>query len=268
MNFLVKRTFRISRLLSTADDKCRTTYECDESSLPTGMDVGRQKLAHYSSAVFCDDDPACFGTACGVHFLHVRGAFHLLRDCPSNFILLNIRFGFNCVSHTFLRSYARELFTQPQFFGVGEPRPLLSFDESLNAISNKRNTLIFVHNGFLGGDTEMVISTVAEPAKVHGNDIRVLSSEDDMSETCRSNFRGVSSCIAAAVFHSSPTEGPYGMWNYTIRADADLSSKVNVRKGDNGAELYLFPFQHAIDWAIAQTNGKGYENTLPEQVRI
>jgi ATP-binding cassette subfamily A (ABC1) protein 3 len=64
-------------------------------------------------------------------------------------------------------------------------------------------------------------------------------------------LRGVTSCYAAIVFTSSPTEGGT-RWNYTIRADGNLGpGSLNVDSSTNDHEVYLLPVQHAVDHAIA-----------------
>lgn len=158
--------------------------------------------------------------------------------------------------------YARFLFTQPSVYGIGEPKPLHPFVDA----SNGRDKLVFVNNGFVGGYVEQVISIVAEPAKLRGDNVRILASESDLRDICRSNLRGVSSCLAAAVFHSSPNEGLGGIWNYTIRADAELGSRLDVHGSNTDEAKYLFPFQHSIDWAIAQVNGTIDASTLPSEI--
>jgi hypothetical protein len=37
-------------------------------------------------------------------------------------------------------------------------------------------------------------------------------------------------------------------------------------RNDNDAELYLLPFQHAIDWAIASLNRTPDQGSLPDEV--
>lgn len=128
--------------------------------------------------------------------------------------------------------------------------------------------MVFVHNGLVDGPIQQVIDRVAEPARENHDQVRILTSEDELREVCRSSLRGVSTCIAAAVFHSSPTEGPYGAWNYSIRMDAALGAGIEVDKHDNEQEIYLLPFQHAIDWAIAQVNTSTSQRALPSEVCI
>ncbi|KAL5051187.1 hypothetical protein BDW71DRAFT_83965 [Aspergillus fruticulosus] len=86
-----------------------------------------------------------------------------------------------------------------------------------------------------------------------------------MRELCRTSLRGMSRCIAAAVFHSSPTEGPEEAWNYTIRTDAVLGEGIDVDSSNNDQEIYLLPFQRSIDWAIARTNSSFDADSLPKE---
>ena len=58
------------------------------------------------------------------------------------------------------------------------------------------------------------------------------------------------------MFFSSPDEGPTGKWNYTIRADGALESKIVTDSNTNDVEIYVLPLQHAIDFAIAGLNSK------------
>ncbi|KAF2258503.1 P-loop containing nucleoside triphosphate hydrolase protein [Lojkania enalia] len=63
--------------------------------------------------------------------------------------------------------------------------------------------------------------------------------------------RGTSRCIAAAIFHSSPSEDNGGSWNYTLRAGGALGTNgINVDTDSNDAQIYILPFQHSIDSAI------------------
>ncbi|KAK1143856.1 hypothetical protein N8T08_005969 [Aspergillus melleus] len=162
-------------------------------------------------------------------------------------------------------SYARNLFVQPATYGIGDPTALRSFSDALGLVGASRDKLVFVHNDLLGGPIEQVIDRVAEPARAN-EDVHILSSESELRDLCRSTLRGVSSCIAAAVFYSSPTEGPGEVWNYSIRTDAALGAGIEVDSHDNDQGIYLLPFQHSIDWAIAQVNGSDGQNALPEEI--
>ncbi|KAL4978006.1 hypothetical protein BDW66DRAFT_158588 [Aspergillus desertorum] len=161
-------------------------------------------------------------------------------------------------------SYARNLFIEPATYGIGEPTRVRSFSDALNLVGAKRNRLIFIDNGFVGGPIEQVINEVAQPARTSQYEVHIFSNETQMRELCRTSLRGMSRCIAAAVFHSSPTEGPKQAWNYTIRTDAVLGESIDVNSSDNDQEIYLLPFQQSIDWAIARTNSSFDAETLPE----
>ncbi|KOC09391.1 ABC transporter [Aspergillus flavus AF70] len=165
-------------------------------------------------------------------------------------------------------SYARNLFIEPATYGIGNPAPLQPLSETLHAITGGRDKLVFVHNDFVGGPIEKVINTVADSIQLNQDQVRshLLSSESELQELCRTSLSGVSTCIAAAVFYSSPTEGPYGIWNYSIRTDAALGAGIHVDSHKNDQEIYLLPFQHSIDRAIAQANGSTDQNALPDEI--
>ena len=56
------------------------------------------------------------------------------------------------------------------------------------------------------------------------------------------------------------------MWNYTIRADGALGTKIVVGSDDNDQEIYPIPMQHAIDFAIASLNSTIDQAALPQTV--
>lgn len=143
-----------------------------------------------------------------------------------------------------------------------------SFGDALGFVSGGRHKLVFVHNGLVGGQIERVINQTSEPARLQGDEVHVLSAEGELRDVCRSSLRGVSPCIAAAVFYSSPTEGSGGQWNYSIRTDAALGAGINVEKSINDQEIYLLPFQRSIDWAIAGVNATVDKDALPGEVVI
>ncbi|KAF9891261.1 hypothetical protein FE257_004825 [Aspergillus nanangensis] len=164
------------------------------------------------------------------------------------------------------RAYARNLFIEPATYGIGDPTPLRPFSDALGMISGTRDRFVFVNNGLTGGSIEQVINQVAEPVRATQNQVHIVSSEDELRELCRSTLRGVSSCVAGAVFYSSPSEGPGDGWNYSIRTDLALGAGIHVDANDNNQEVYLLPFQHSIDWAIAQTNSSLGDDSLPNEV--
>lgn len=126
---------------------------------------------------------------------------------------------------------------------------------------------MFVDNGFTDGNIQKVISRIATIIIAGGKKVDIIPTVDQLSESCRSTFRGTSLCVAAAVFHSSPNEGQSGKWNYSIRADASLGWKIDTTATDNDAEIFILPFQHAIHSAIISLNETSSIRRLPGEVR-
>lgn len=137
---------------------------------------------------------------------------------------------------------------------------------AFNAAGGGRDTLVFVNNGLTGGNIDKVIRQVAEPARAVGKIVKILSDETELQTVCRNSLRGVSTCYAAAVFYASPTEGKGGIWNYTIRADGSLGTKIDTTNAKNDAEIYVLPLQHSIDFTIASLNTTVNHSALPQQV--
>ena len=135
---------------------------------------------------------------------------------------------------------------------------------ALNAASGGRDTVAFVNSGHTGGDIEKIINQISATAKADGKKAVTLTQEEQLLDECRNSLRGVSHCFAAAVFYSSPTEGAGGHWNYSLRADGGLGSKIVVQDKTNDQEIYVLPLQHSIDFAIANLNGTGA--SLPSEV--
>jgi len=72
---------------------------------------------------------------------------------------------------------------------------------------------------------------------------------------CQPSLQGKTKCFGAVIFQSSPSEGPGGLWNYTLRADAALGRNgLDVNKNSNDGQVYVWPVQHAVDSAIAASN--------------
>ena len=126
-----------------------------------------------------------------------------------------------------------------------------------------RDTVALVRNGFVGGEIEKVINDIASQVRSADKIAQILDGEEDLVTTCRSSIRGVSNCFGGAVFYASPNEGPGEIWNYSLRADGGLGTKIVVTKDDNDVELYPLPLQHAIDFAIASQNSSIDQSVLP-----
>ncbi|KAJ1327988.1 ATP-binding cassette subfamily A (ABC1) member 3 [Microdochium nivale] len=175
-----------------------------------------------------------------------------------------LRRGFATFFHAFLLpiviaaflSFVRNLFTPPAYFGIAEPRPIRSLADGLAASTGSgRNTVAFVNNGLVGGDIDSVIDSLADTVTAAGKIVVRLSAPFELAATCKSSLRGVTGCYGAVVFYSSPTEGDYGIWNYTIRADGSLGNRMDSRSGNNDVQIYALPLQRAIDAAIVNISG-------------
>ncbi|KAF2003481.1 nod factor export ATP-binding protein I [Amniculicola lignicola CBS 123094] len=155
----------------------------------------------------------------------------------------------------FFITYAKNFFVPPGKFGIAQPHDIRSLANALDNAAGGRNTVVFVNNGHTGGDIGRVIDSLSDTVRGAGKTATVVGQELDLLTTCRSSLRGASTCYGAISFLSSPTEGPGGTWNYTLRSDGALGDRIFVDRSDNDAELYILPFQRAVDSAIASLNG-------------
>jgi ATP-binding cassette subfamily A (ABC1) protein 3 len=162
-------------------------------------------------------------------------------------------------------TFSKNLFINNNYFGVGTPQPVLGLAEGIALTDAQRPNIVFVNGGFSGGDIDGVINNVASLVPSTHNVVR-LSNPNDILTTCRSTLRGITQCYGAVVFSSSPTEGPSGLWNYTLRADGAIGGTLNVFSNTNDAETYLLPLQRAVDYAIANRNTTVDHSALPSKV--
>ncbi|OAA55236.1 ABC transporter [Niveomyces insectorum RCEF 264] len=162
-------------------------------------------------------------------------------------------------------SFAKYLFVPDAVFGVGTSKPLLPLSDALaDAGATGRHTVVFSNGGFVGGAIDAVIDRlVAQVESAGGKPVR-LANSSALSDVCHSSLRGVTSCYGAVLFLSSPDEGDTGIWKYDVRLDGSLGAgRINVNKGTNDGEVYMLPFQHAIDAAIVgQQTGNGASNNF------
>ncbi|KAK5626179.1 hypothetical protein RRF57_001894 [Xylaria bambusicola] len=166
-------------------------------------------------------------------------------------------------------TFARYLFVSPSQYGLGDPNPVRSLPDALRiASSDGRNKVGFVNNGFAGGDIDQIIDTLVDQVTSAGKDAVRMSQVSELATECRSTLRGSSTCYGAVVFNSSPNEGNGGIWNYTLRADGALGSKIYTDQDDNDSEVYTLPLQRAVDSAIANlgASNNGGSRPLPETV--
>ena len=162
-------------------------------------------------------------------------------------------------------SYARFLFIPASVYGISDPYPIRSLPRAIDTVSGGRNKLVFVNNGFKNGNIARVIDQVSGPLQSSSIQLLTLAEEPELREQCRNTILGTSTCMAAAVFYSSPTEGNGGIWNYSIRADGALNREIVTDSDHNDQQTYILPIQHAIDVAISSQNSSA--TTIPDIVQ-
>ncbi|CAO2648774.1 Nn.00g097230.m01.CDS01 [Neocucurbitaria sp. VM-36] len=155
----------------------------------------------------------------------------------------------------FFITYAKNFFVPPSEFGIGNTYPIRSFPDALIAATGGRDKVVFVNNGYTGGEIDQVIGQLSNQVRNAGLEAITIQQEVELLTTCESSLRGASTCFGAATFHSSPNEGDGFGWNYTIRSDGALGEQIYVAQNDNDVQIYILPFQRAIDQAIASQNG-------------
>lgn len=155
----------------------------------------------------------------------------------------------------FFITYAKNFFVPPSEFGIGGTNLIRSFPNALDAASGGRDKVVFVNNGFTGGDIDQVIGRLSTQVRDAGLQAITIEQEVELLTTCESSLRGASTCFGAATFHSSPTEGGGSAWNYTLRSDGALGEQIYVGQNDNDIQIYILPFQRAIDQAIVAAGG-------------
>ncbi|KAL5443141.1 hypothetical protein PMIN06_008785 [Paraphaeosphaeria minitans] len=164
----------------------------------------------------------------------------------------------------FFITYAKNFFVPPSEFGIGSSTPIRSFENALGAATGNRDTVVFVNNGHTGGDIEKVIDSLSATIRDAGK-IPITTEQDvDLLTLCRSSLRGASTCYGAISFHSSPSEGDGTGWNYTMRSDGIFGVRIYVNEEDNDVQIYVLPFQSAVDQAIASLNDTTLPNTIEE----
>jgi ATP-binding cassette subfamily A (ABC1) protein 3 len=155
----------------------------------------------------------------------------------------------------FFITYAKNFFIPPSEFGIGSSHPIRSFPNALDVATGGRDKVVFVNNGYTGGAIENVIGQLSNQVRNAGLQAITVRQEVDLLTTCKSSLRGASTCFGAATFHGSPNEGSGGGWNYTMRADGALGGQIYVGQDDNDIQVFILPFQRAIDQTIASVSG-------------
>jgi len=155
----------------------------------------------------------------------------------------------------FFISYAKNFFVPPSEYGIGEPSLIRSFPEALSAAQGGRDKVVFVNNGHTGGEIQDVIAQLSTQVRDAGLQAVTIQQDVQLLSTCESSLRGASTCYGAVSFLSSPSQGQGESWNYTIRSDGALGEEIYVGQDDNDVQIYVLPFQRAIDQAIASVEG-------------
>jgi ATP-binding cassette subfamily A (ABC1) protein 3 len=155
----------------------------------------------------------------------------------------------------FFITYAKNFFIPPSEYGIGSSHPIRSFPNALGVATGGRDKVVFVNNGYTGGAIENVIGQLSTQIRNAGLQAITVRQEVDLLTTCKSSLRGASTCFGAATFHGSPNEGSGGGWNYTMRADGALGGQIYVGQDDNDIQVFVLPFQRAIDQTIASVSG-------------
>ncbi|KAI4699823.1 hypothetical protein J4E81_004851 [Alternaria sp. BMP 2799] len=155
----------------------------------------------------------------------------------------------------FFISYAKNFFVPPSEYGIGEPSLIRSFPDALSAAQGGRDKVVFVNNGHTGGDIQDVIAQLSTQVRDAGLQAVTIQQDVQLLSTCESSLRGASTCYGAVSFLSSPSQGQGESWNYTIRSDGALGEEIYVGQDDNDVQIYILPFQRAIDQAIASVEG-------------
>ncbi|RYN40795.1 hypothetical protein AA0112_g2481 [Alternaria arborescens] len=161
----------------------------------------------------------------------------------------------------FFITYAKNFFVPPSEYGIGTPSLIRSFPNALSAATGGRDKVVFVDNGYTGGDIEQVIAQLSTQVRDAGLQPITIQQDVQLLSTCESSLRGASTCYGAVSFHSSPSQGQGQSWNYTIRSDGALGEEIYVDQDDNDVQIYILPFQRAIDQAIAAVDGSA---TVPD----
>ncbi|KAJ2903935.1 hypothetical protein MKZ38_009099 [Zalerion maritima] len=161
-------------------------------------------------------------------------------------------------------SFSRYFLLPNSKYGIAEPTPIRDFLPALQLSDRKR--IVFVNNGLTGGMIDEAIDTLASTGEEAGKEVVRLSNSDTLPVVCKSSLRAVSECYGAVEFHSSPDEGDGGIWNYTLRMDGGIGFTIDATSHDNDHEIYILPFQKAVDTTITSLSGGENGTVLPDTI--
>ena len=128
----------------------------------------------------------------------------------------------------FFLGEAQNFFIAPCTYGIGVATQILPLLDALS-FHGTPPKVVLVNSGHAGGDIDRVIKTLSDSVKSAGKEVTLLSDESRLHSICPNSIRQISDCYAAAVFHSSPSEGSGGIWNYTILIDAGRGVRTTRR---------------------------------------
>lgn len=165
----------------------------------------------------------------------------------------------------FIISYAKNFFVPPSEYGIGTPTPIRSLPAALAAATGQHDKVVFVNSGLTGGAIDSVIANVSAEVRQAGKTVEVVPADLDLLTSCASSLRGATTCFGAVVLHSSPTEGPGGIWNYTLRADGAFGERIFIDVNTNDVEVYILPLQRAVDAAIGLVSGNATASTTVDE---
>ncbi|PVH98722.1 P-loop containing nucleoside triphosphate hydrolase protein [Periconia macrospinosa] len=184
---------------------------------------------------------------------------NLLIVCVRRPVSTSIRALLIPIAIVLLVAYSKAFFASPQHWGVSSPHHLRSFQDSLKQTPG-RDIVGFLDNGMKGGDVSSVIDALSKTVRENGKNPQLFENRQALLRTCASDLSGVSSCYGAVEFLSSVEQGTNisqkGTWNYTLRGESDTyGSFADVTKDTNAVEVYLMPFQRAVDQEIISHAG-------------
>ncbi|KAG8890900.1 hypothetical protein FRB98_002920 [Tulasnella sp. 332] len=151
---------------------------------------------------------------------------------------------------TFL-AYAPELLIRPNSLGFGSPAPL----HALSDVFTVPNKLIWTDaTGGVGSPSaDQIMAVVTQNfSSAQLEFVTKVTSTDEVTLACPSNFNSRSPCFAALTFTGLPTtSNDTAPLEYYIQGDAGLGH-VNVPKHSSDYEVHIMPLQWAVDSAFLE----------------
>ena len=86
----------------------------------------------------------------------------------------------------FFITYAKNFFVPPSEYGIGTPSLIRSFPNALSAATGGRDKVVFVDNGYTGGDIEQVIAQLSTQVRDAGLQPITIQQDVHLLSTCES----------------------------------------------------------------------------------